>query len=475
MDSSDFQGKATERRELGSEYEQRDLDTAKVEAAKAVALSYEQQLPQSVRGVLDLVPDDHGNLAVTIAHGNGGEVEAFCAILKSLETRIEPYAVTPKETVQRIADLSAAQAASDRALGLALAAGTVGLVGALEASRQELFQRDSILRQPLVVGFSLPSRNPTANDPARIGWILGPRFKPRESGFDFRHTPIQLALSAVVSLPAWWPSAEIEVRTCWVSDSAEGTQPGAPPCPITSSGTTHSVRLPGKPEELTRAVFPVTRGPKPFLTATPSLEIERAETIVLFGQNLWRNPVVLVGNERADRVEILPDMRGVSATFSKVRQPAGWSLGQQFSLEPISIWTSEGTAVAGNARVVKKAESPSASVDKALFTIVTATRGLTFFTSKNGTGVVRLDVKPEKDFPKDEKIYLTIEKAELDPATSSTKCLDTNLSVWEVTPPCSFDVAMRNLVIGEVVTLRAHRKLDAKRKVEQSPISLEVR
>jgi hypothetical protein len=306
---------------------------------------------------------------------------------------------------------------------------------------------------------------------ARIGWILGPRFAPRESGFDFRHTPIQLALSAVVSLPAWWTNAELSVHTCWISDTANGTQPSNPPC--SGSGVPHSVRLPGGPDELTRAILPSTRGPKPYITVTPTLEIDRQETVVIFGQNLWRNPVVFVGRERADRVEILPDMEGVAANFSRVRQPAGWSLGQQFGLEPIWIWTSEGTAIVGDARVVKKAEPPAATAEKPLFRIATP---VPWIAAKDRTGVVAVAVTAEKDFPQGEKVHLSLEKAEFDAALSTKPtCLGTTGATWEIAPPCTFDLGMRNLVAGEVVTVRAHRKLDAQRKVDHPPISLEVR
>ena len=45
------------------------------------------------------------------------------------------------------------------------------------------------------------------------------------------------------------------------------------------------------------------------------VEAGREAQIQLTGSRLWKNPRVRLGNQWHDRIEVLPDMQGVIATF----------------------------------------------------------------------------------------------------------------------------------------------------------------
>ena len=65
--------------------------------------------------------------------------------------------------------------------------------------------------------------------------------------------------------------------------------------------------------------------------------------IVIPGSNLWRSTVVTLGGQKADLIEVLPDMSGIIARFSRVGLPE--QDGEPTNVaKPIdlSVWTSEG-------------------------------------------------------------------------------------------------------------------------------------
>ena len=87
--------------------------------------------------------------------------------------------------------------------------------------------------------------------------------------------------------------------------------------------------------------------------ATPQdqlLEIGRPGEVVLAGGRLWRSTIVRMGHQQADRILVLPDMKGIIAEFSCVKPiPGQEGLVDQAS-EPdkskwtsqVHVWTSEG-------------------------------------------------------------------------------------------------------------------------------------
>ncbi len=117
--------------------------------------------------------------------------------------------------------------------------------------------------------------------------------------------------------------------------------------------------------------------------------------LLITGERLWRNTVVTLGGQKADRIEILPDMVGIVATFrcietptverdrtrtpgSRGPQPGGppsaivppappAKVQQKPPYEvpytvPVIVWTSEGHTLAQDAIVVVRGGQPCATM-----------------------------------------------------------------------------------------------------------------
>jgi hypothetical protein len=69
---------------------------------------------------------------------------------------------------------------------------------------------------------------------------------------------------------------------------------------------------------------------------------DRAE-ILIPGHRLWRSSVVVLDGQRADEVTVLPDMRGIIATFKKVAPRRSWEA-DDTAVRRLQVWTSEGVA-----------------------------------------------------------------------------------------------------------------------------------
>lgn len=477
------------REELEDVTEDHPTDTLESQAfnaaARTVAASYRSASPDAASFLKFTA--HLGNVTARLNVPDGGAVkDTFCSLLELLDAGSDAYAVTPKEAVQRIGNLAAFQAAQERALSLAAAAGTVGIDAAVEAMRQLDYRTHSILRQPLVVGFSGDLHKPGPNVPlivdagttasaasqhARFGWILGPRFKARpQSGFDFRHSSIQRPLSAVLSVPGWWTSVDLELTTCWITEGLDArvTDP-------TCSHRTHSsmkIRLPGDHREITSALFPQPRYPLARLLGSPDMEFDRSETLVILGTNLWRNPTVTLGNQLATKVEILPDMNGLLVGFDKVSRPAGWTTSQTWGFADVTVWTSEGSARAGTVKLNKPPKEAEKDAPKANFEVTTRA---TAIVAHQGQGSVNLtfDFATKPPTPPVTTVFLEVEGADVLPATSTGSCLVKN-TILEVNGSCLVTLALDNLVSGKVVTIVTYRK-DGDKKVHHTPISLEVR
>lgn len=71
---------------------------------------------------------------------------------------------------------------------------------------------------------------------------------------------------------------------------------------------------------------------RPLVACTPA-------EIVIPGERLWRSTVVTLGGQRAERIIVLPNMRGILAEFQEVRPPP---MGQVSEPRKLRVWTTEG-------------------------------------------------------------------------------------------------------------------------------------
>jgi hypothetical protein len=109
-------------------------------------------------------------------------------------------------------------------------------------------------------------------------------------------------------------------------------------------------------------VVNVIEEPKPTYTLTAGQEGE----LLIRGTELWRNPQVFVGSQRADQVTVLANMDSLHAQFRKVKWPSG-------PKENLTVITSYGTAVLDNAIEIlppeKKSKQPALVLDEQGWTL----------------------------------------------------------------------------------------------------------
>ncbi|QQO56643.1 MAG: hypothetical protein N838_28040 [Thiohalocapsa sp. PB-PSB1] len=218
---------------------------------------------------------------------------------------------------------------------------------------------------------------------ATFGWMFLPnRFEPKGWLGTERetHQPGAYRLSAVLSVPSWWTDLRLQVRQCWghfgrvhqsvMSDPYAGQAKcdgakfhnGLAP----AGRTEHLVELPASTDRITEEFeFEVIKVPN-INERDPSAiaEVEagrRDQRLVIEGQRLWRGTMVTLGDQRADEIIVLPDMRGVVARFDCVLPPPGRhhfmpeEIGREGSEAPpdpiyapmfrkVTVWTAQGHA-----------------------------------------------------------------------------------------------------------------------------------
>jgi hypothetical protein len=278
------------------------------------------------------------------------------------------YAVTPTQMVQRIGS----EDATRMSLEAALRAATQASGADFDAKLRSLYDFDERIevrhRHPIVVGFGAPHQEePTdqENPQTVFGWVVRPRFAPRMNGQEesVRHVTQHYPLSAVVSVPSWWRGLKLTVRTAWIdsdddwldftetrdedkfSETREEDGCGTEQIDRNQTCRFHFVQVPGSVKEISHKLkYEVRKEPYLASNAEPTalfqqvLQVGKPGEIILQGGRLWRSTVVTVGQQRADRIVVLPDMNGVIAEFTCVRPPQNGEA-EQF----VTVWTSEGS------------------------------------------------------------------------------------------------------------------------------------
>lgn len=180
-----------------------------------------------------------------------------------------------------------------------------------------------------------------------VSWIARPL---DTHGRGKRHELKNEPLSALVSIPSWWPGVEVVIETCWVrhrwigNDTSKGLCQDTPE-PKTGELLTvfdnHIKRAKARGRIASSQVLPLPHDlddvlPKlgffivryPYLdnfeANTVSLETGRKVQLRLTGKRLWKNPRVRLGEQWHDEVQVLPDMQGILATFKcldPIRRP----------------------------------------------------------------------------------------------------------------------------------------------------------
>ena len=309
----------------------------------------------------------------------------FERLLKIDETYYS-YAVTPKESAQRVLTIASERRQKQLALSL-LASSASGLdADAVESVTRAISdsttQLEQIQRKPLILSFGRgqpvnANDNMGNNRGIDFGWIIGPKYLfsgKRDGKVEFYHAPTQNSLSAVISVPSWWTVMNLEIDTCWISHSdlpnlkridVTGINPLAEQlyvndlCDPELKSSSHHVdvdyliRLPGSAEELPRKFgYEIERVPA--ISAGGVLADfyvgQENANLIIQGNELWRSTVVTLGHQKADNIEVLPNMKGIIATFGKIDIPStkikrrrqGRGPDECFVMSEVVVWTSEG-------------------------------------------------------------------------------------------------------------------------------------
>lgn len=330
--------------------------------------------------------------------------------LRRSNLELYAYGGTPRESVERIADIVTRREAFQLALGLQTLAGNAGISALTNYMRGSEGVFAALRRQPLVVGFghnnvhaSTSGREREFMPPADFGWVIGPRYGATSDGkqASFRQSLVQHGLSAVISVPGWWDRVELVVRRYWVNEAGEIlSTAGATTTTVTDpySDTNASVTLKTKTpyrhdEHLTYTIsLPESIDSilsllesKPEMAPEPHRLDEALWTvkngspaeILIRGAHLWRNPQVRLGGQPATNIRVLPDMRGIVAEFAKIDKDVGGGPALKINRKsipanslPVTLTTTNGFRMVGFATVVTdapKTENLRASAPALLF------------------------------------------------------------------------------------------------------------
>jgi hypothetical protein len=292
--------------------------------------------------------------------------------LLSESTAVFSYAVTPKTSAARVrrraAELRALQADLGKMLKAKWPAAGIPL------AMKDAVQRDltAVASLPMIVGFSDGQSGAAGswektpgNAATTFGWFIGPEFNGTSARGEQQAK--QVALSALVSIPAWWNTLNLRVRACFVDDLED------PFSECDGSPVVHRIGLPGDAGAVSRALnFIIPREPYvlppgasgALAGAEVELRAGRAGRILIEGQRLWRSTSVTLGAQPADSIEVLPNMEAIVARFDCIRSPTVFrgrqpprdeALGRSGFTEyrvPVTVWTSEGKAPARPASVL---------------------------------------------------------------------------------------------------------------------------
>ncbi|MGD2090497.1 MAG: hypothetical protein PVH61_30275 [Candidatus Aminicenantes bacterium] len=259
----------------------------------------------------------------------------FKLAIKGLEENNKPYIYTiePKEYAQNISDVAAVEKLKNLVLSLnaIIPKSGINAEGYLNRMKRSQSLLHAIKRKPLVVGY--------IDGKSNFGWILGPRFEINSKGkIGYRHTHVQHSVQNSIVVPAWNKKVKLRGEYIW-NNKKTGHK--------LFNGEVLEIKLPGDFSALTNGLLYIKGGrpQEPYIEpnqSTPQIILQagRQEHILIRGKKLWRNPEVYIGSQKDNRVQVLPDMGGLIATFDKVITPARTRSGD--IKVDLTIITSEG-------------------------------------------------------------------------------------------------------------------------------------
>ncbi len=268
---------------------------------------------------------------------------AFRFLQRMTEVDSYIYAAFPRGDVTGVVTETGRSARLDAAVP---APGGVGL----DLGLTDAFRSQRVEARPSIVNFAAGS----GDDPFDFGWAITK---------DGRKEPMIASQLVLVSVPAYLDQIELDVWKGFVDldaaatpDSAAGPGKSALAALMQGPPTRLKLRIPPDYNALDGIVIGTE------LLNGPRLRDEKLDgcfrvsaggpfTLAIPGDRLWRSTVVTLDGLKADRIEVMPDMRGILATFDPT--PAGSPGSPPVQREELAagrhdliVWTSEGSATA---------------------------------------------------------------------------------------------------------------------------------
>ena len=250
----------------------------------------------------------------------------FTELMKDWQPKAYVDSIDPPMYAQNISDVSSQTSLIQLALAINAAIGKpASLDETMKWTHETQKFLQAIKRQPLAVGF---------NSGSEFGWLLGAPYGINDSGDpEFRQMPVRQSFTVSIVVPAWAKLLTITGTQSWIDD--DGTEIKG------SNLLPYDVILPRDMSALISAAqYRLARiGPKIGLYGQ-SLQVDtNAQTLLIQGSDLWRNPAVFVNSTRADTVDLLPNMQGLLAHFSSIPQidagPADLTVVTSFGVDSI--------------------------------------------------------------------------------------------------------------------------------------------
>ena len=221
------------------------------------------------------------------------------------------YAVSPQE--QGVL-LRSGQSGTER-LGAGFNAGALN--GKAGVATENTASVDELRNRASIIGFgenvAMQDGPENANGEATFGWIINPQnLDALPESIVFRQALKKYAVSALVSVPSWWRSIVISTTTAWRLQSGSDVQ-----------RVTHreTIEIPSDFEAFEETLLG-SQGPDLDASALDNIRLtagEQDQAIVIPGRRLWRSTQVTLGNEISSNIAVLPNMKGIVATFHVMR------------------------------------------------------------------------------------------------------------------------------------------------------------
>lgn len=273
------------------------------------------------------------------------------------DTGLFSYTVTPKNLSENISTTAEVRDVYQMIAQSRLGANGEGANVLAKVLKEKSDELRAVLEHPLIVGFgsgrqplqfvkssSKQDQSPTVRG-TELGWIIAPRIRP---GGKLVQIDGQYALTAVISVPSWWRTVEIDIATCWIPRQELENYSLLTKVLFCQEGrpTWTVVQLPGAIPELSRKLgFEVVQEPYITTAALQRLKVGESGQLIFTGGRLWRSTTVTLGSQVATSITVLPNMEGIVAFFDCVGpQPSSPGLRAPGDTDtvPARVWTSEG-------------------------------------------------------------------------------------------------------------------------------------